>query len=225
MNEAHDRISSAQAEVARQIFNGGNPQVGGTMQMIFGEVPQQLDIHTRMLPLNEVAGRFGTDPLITVHIGFSGDLRGQFLFLQQESEFARLRKALQNALGRPARTAREETDYLVPDWLQDREAQARDEGKIRDALGELGNILLGSYLTAVYSRCEQATFQELPETRIPDKKQEWLRGALRDYAESADRAFMADVSCAVHGETFRFRLLLVTDRESLLAMLGKLSEH
>lgn len=225
MSETSERITSAQAEIARQVLHDGNRQVEGTLQMIFGESPRQLDLHTRMLPTNEIREYFGSSPLITVKIDYSGDLKGVFLLLQNESEFARLRTSLQLALGQPVKTTNEETDYLVPDWLQDRLAHSGDEEKIRDALGELGNVLLGSYLTAVYSRCALATFQSLPETKMPDKKQQWLHQALSSLEASAGRAFLVDVMCAVRGETFRFYLLNLIERESVLALLKNLRQR
>lgn len=220
-----ESISPAQAEIARQVLNDGNPQVETTLRMLFGETPRQFDLRTRMLSMEQIRAEFGTGPLVTVRVAFAGDLRGVFLFLQRESEFARLRNALQHTLGQPARTGNEETDYLVPDWLQDRQAQAGDDRKIRDALGEMGNVLLGGYLTAVYSRCTLATFQELPETKVPDRQQEWLQDALNGPGEPADRVFAVEVTCAVRDETFTFFMLTVIERDDLLGLLEKLRQR
>lgn len=216
-------MSHAEAELVRQTFDASNRQLPDTLRTALGDEPAALETSSRMIPLSHLAREIGSGSQVVVRIGFGGDLNGVFLFLQRETDFDGMSAALQATLGGELHTENEATDYLVPDWLRERRAQGVDEGKISDALGELGNALLGGYLTAVYSACEMATFQDLPEVLLHDAQQEWLYEAIEAHRRQADLAFLASVSCQAREQPIRFSLVVITALEGLRAMVASTS--
>lgn len=224
MSERQDTISPAQAEISRQVFNAGNGQLASTLGMIFSDTPGDVDVQSKMVSPNDLPRAFGHDPLCCVRVRFEGDIVGTFLMLQSEKDFEGTRKALSEALGAPVHTEGQATDYLVPDWLQQRRAESVDDRKISDALSELGNVLLGSYLTAIYSKSGLATFQDLPESRLDDAKQEWLNEAVDAYRNQSTLAFLAEVSCTVRKHPLRFSLVMIAAQEGLREMIEALSD-
>jgi len=217
---AQKPLSQLQAEILRQILNGGNAEVAPTLEMMVGAPLENLEIKTSMLMMADVPSRVGSGPLNTVRVGIEGDIEGDFLFLQTERDFKVLKKALEPVIGGPVRTVHNATDYMVPDWLEDRRQQPEFETRVRDAVGELGNVLFGAYLTAIYSRCKMATFQGLPQSTLPDLDQVVLKGLLKRYSQVAERVFLVEISCSVNDGPFLIRLLMFAQPSTFLAMLA-----
>jgi hypothetical protein len=221
MKDAPVPLTSLQAEMLRQILASGNDQVRNILQSLLGPSLQQVEIHTAMIRLSDLPGKFGEQPLITINISIDGDLNGEFFFLQSEQDFRALKMALAAVISEPVHTVNEATDYLIPNWLEHRQQANPGEtlGKVREALDDLSDKLFTAYLNTVYERFHMATFLELPVATIPDRKQSALRAALNKYGQVSERAFVVDGACTVGDDAIHFWLVMLAEPGGLQAML------
>lgn len=218
-------LSPVEAELLRQILNDGNAQVGQTVEMIFGEHPEEIQVKTRMEKLADVRDKFPMEPMSSVKIGFEGDINGVFLFLQPQSMSRGTRDAFKAMFSGNASATRDAAGYVRNDWVSANRASASiSDDRYRDALGELSNILFGNYLTAIYSRCSLATFQELPDVLNPDNKMQYLMDALNHFTGRAERCFLAEVRCSVGGNRIHFWLVMMAEPEGFRAMLQSIKK-
>jgi chemotaxis protein CheY-P-specific phosphatase CheC len=227
MSEASGPLTGLQAEMLRQILSKGNEQVHDALETTLGPAFSKLEIHTAMQRLKELPARLGQAPLVTVRIPIDGDLKGEFLYLQDETDFQMLKQALAAKVAGPVHTVNEATDYLIPNWLEDHhggESPGELDVKVREAVNEMSDRLFGAYLTTIYTRCHMATFLELPQATIPDARQSVLKAALEKYTKVAERAFLVDATCTAGEEPFRFYLVMFAEPEGLRAMLGTLAK-
>jgi chemotaxis protein CheY-P-specific phosphatase CheC len=225
MNGAPTPLTSLQAEMLRQILANGNAGARSTLQSLLGSSLQQVEIHTAMARLSDLPGMFGEQPLVTINISIEGDLNGEFFFLQSEHEFRMLKKALSMVVSQPAHTVNEATDYLIPNWLERREAASPGEAlaRVREALNDLSDKLFAAYLNMVYERFHLATFLEAPVAAIPDEEQAMLRAALKKYGEVSERAFLVDATCTLGDDGFQFWLVMLAEPDGLHMMLEALT--
>jgi chemotaxis protein CheY-P-specific phosphatase CheC len=225
MNTQISPLSPIQAELLRQILNDGNTQVGPTLEMVLGQTPEDLHIKTTMVKLSEVKERIPNEPAVSVRIGFEGDINGQFLLLQPLSVYAGTRNVLKALVSGQAGGGHDAADFMRDEWIQANRAEVdlTDE-RVRDVLGELGNVLFGNYLTAIYNRCSLATFQELPEVRNPDEERKFLREALDHYSQVAERAFVVEANCTMGEENVHFWLVMMAEPEGFKSMLEHLAD-
>lgn len=223
MGSSLNPLSPVQAELLRQILNDGNQQVGPALQMILAQEPDSLQVKTSMVKFADLEALFGSDPLVTVKIGFEGDIKGEFLFLQPESEAEGLRQALRALCQGDVMAVSNAAEYIRGDWVSANRAEGGvSEQKLQDALGELGNVLFGGYLTAIYSHCAMATFQELPAVKMPDRDQLLFQKALEIYSGQAERVFLAEISCSIGEHPVHFWLVMMAQPAGFHAMLEAL---
>jgi hypothetical protein len=225
MSEASAPLTSLQAEMLRQILSTGNEQVREALETALEPAFRKLEIHTAMERLKELPAKLGSSPLATVRIPIDGDLKGEFLYLQDDADFKVLKKALAAKVAGPVHTVNEATDYLIPNWLEDHrgsDSPRELDAKVREAVNEMSDRLFGAYLTTIYTRCHMATFLELPQATIPDARQTVLKSALDKYGKVAERAFLVDATCVAGDEQFRFYLVMFAEPEGLRTMLETL---
>lgn len=223
MSIAAQPLSAVQAELLRQILNEGNPQVGVTLEMLLGQQAEGLEVSTRMENLSEVRKRIPNEPMMSVKIGFEGDIEGRFIFMQPISMSRGLKDAISDQLAGHVSGTSDAASYVRGDWVQANRSRASlSEEKLRDVLGELSNVLFGNYLTAIYSRCTLATFQELPDVLVPDHENKFLASALQYFTGRAERCFLAEVDCKVGGHPIHFWLVMMAEPQGFQAMLEKM---
>jgi chemotaxis protein CheY-P-specific phosphatase CheC len=215
-------LSPVQAELLRQILNDGNSQVGETLEMLLGQPVQNLEIRTWMESLTELRRKIPTEPVMAVRIGFEGDVQGQFLFMQS-SEMSRELKELLNAQAAGhVNNEYDATSYVRSDWIQpDRSDTGISEERLGDVLGEFGNVLFGNYLTALYNRCELATFLEVPDVQLQGRHEGFLATALQYFTAQTERCFLVEVDCAMAETRIHFWLVMLTGTEGFRTMLEK----
>ena len=92
-------------------------------------------------------------------------------------------------------------------------------------MSELGNVLFGAYLTALYSRCSMATFLELPEVLYPDNERAYLTEALEHYRQVAERSFMVEIKGLLGEHPIHFWLVMMAEASGFKSMLEATSEH
>ena len=213
-------LSQVQAEVLRQTLNEGNAQIAGTVEMILGERPQDLQVRTALTKLHDLKATVPDEPMISVRILFEGDIEGQFLFLQPRSMSKGIEDAVKAQLGGHASASLDAAEYIRDDWVQaTRGDSAMSDERVKDTLSELGNVLFGAYLTALYNRCALATFLELPEVLYPDDEGEYLRSALNHFTGRSERCFVADVQCMLGDKHIHFWLVMMAEPEGFRSIL------
>lgn len=219
-------LSHLQTELVRQILNDGNPRIGETLEMLLGLKAENAKIRTWMENLSEVTRKIPNEPMMAVKIAFEGDIEGTFIFAQPVSMSHGLTDALKEQLASHASLPGDAASYVRADWvLSGRPTTALDDEKLKDFLGELANVLFGNYLTAIYSRCALATFQESPEVRVPDRQGEILAHALEHFDGRAERCFLVQVDCTVGDHPIHFWLVMMSDPEGFRAMLDNIRKR
>jgi chemotaxis protein CheY-P-specific phosphatase CheC len=218
-------FSQQQHAVLCGILNKGSAQLSAAFEMIFGKPVEHLDVIPQMRPISELGREFAGQELVTVHADFSGDLKGKFLLLQRELDFPGMRKAIE-AAGSGGAIAPDPTDFLVRDWANQSIYDGDDQGgmsdaDLKDTLGELGNVILGSYLSAIYEQIGMATFQDLPEANIRDTEQVQLVEAIEAYGQEGGSAFLSEVRCTIGGENARMWLVLFLEAQGYQEMLER----
>lgn len=153
-----------------------------------------------------------------------GDIEGVFYFLQTEPDFLSLGELMVSALSPAAKAARiEEPGYIVPDWLrQQRNKEQRGMKKqILEATAELGNMLLGGYLTALYSGCNLTVYYDPPTTRL-DEQHLLLEKALQQNAADCNTAFVVQIEYVIADKKLGSWLLMLPNMSGLHAMLDSI---
>lgn len=157
-----------------------------------------------------------------------GDIEGVFYFLQTEPDFQSLGELMVSALSPAAKAAQIETsDYMVPDWLQQQRNKDRRgiKKQILDATSELGNMLFGGYLTALYSGCNLTVYYDPPTTRL-DEQHLLLEKALQQNAADCNTAFVIQIEYVIANKKLGSWLLMLPNTSGLRAMLDSMdSDH
>ena len=219
-------LSPVQAELLRQILNRGNDQVGGTLQMILGQEPHDLTVTTSMTRLIELDRKIPDEPTVSVRIQFEGDIKGLFLLFMPKGNPHGDQAAFKALFSGQSGGEYDPASYVRADWVQPGQGQANtSDERIRDTMSELGNVLFGAYLTALYSRCSMATFLELPEVLYPDNERAYLTEALEHYRQVAERSFMVEIKGLLGEHPIHFWLVMMAEASGFKSMLEATSEH
>ena len=225
MSIAAQPLSPVQAELLRQVLNAGNAQVGVTLEMLLGQKADNLEVRTRMENLSRLKSKIPDEPMLSVKISFEGDIEGRFIFAQPVSMSKGLKDALSDQLTGHSSGSDDAASYVRQDWvLANRAKVGLSDDKVADVLGELSNVLFGNYLTAIYSRCALATFQELPEVLVPDREGKFLSNAVQYFTGRAERCFLAEVDCKIGGHPVHFWLVMLAEPQGFHAMLESLKK-
>ncbi len=220
-------LNNVQLDTLCGILDRGSAELSAVFEMIFGQPAEQLIVAPQMCPIVELGRKFASQELVTVHANFSGDLEGAFLLLQKELDFPGMRNAIEAAVS-AGNNAPDPTDFLVRDWANqslydDAEKAGVSDADLKDTLGELGNVILGSYLSAIYAQVGLATFQDLPEANIQDRERAELRAAIEAYGQEAGSAFLSEISCTIGGEKTRMWLVLFLRHDGYQKLLERLN--
>jgi chemotaxis protein CheY-P-specific phosphatase CheC len=219
-------LSPVQAEMLRQILSQGNDQVGGTLQMILGQEPHDLTVKTSMIRLMELDRKIPDGPMVSVRIQFEGDIKGLFLLLLPQGNPHGEQAAFKALFSGQSGGEYDPASYVRADWVQPGQGQVNSsDERIRDTMSELGNVLFGAYLTALYSRCSMATFLELPEVLYPDNERDYLTEALEHYRQVAERSFMVEVKGSLGEHPIHFWLVMMAEAKGFKSMLEAVSER
>ncbi len=123
--------------------------------------------------------------------------------------------------GNSRQSVHEATDYLTSDWDMTKRQVDPDSQEFRklmtDAYTELGNVLFGIYLTALYGSCKLVTYQDLPRALLMDENQSALKKALSLNGTEPGIAFTIGINCSIAEKKFAAWVLLVP-------LAGKLRE-
>jgi chemotaxis protein CheY-P-specific phosphatase CheC len=225
MNRASTHLSESQLGFLQEVMECGNSQVKPTLEMLTAQTVDQLSIQLRIIPSSEVSRYMdmNPEPLATVIGSMHGDVEGMFYFLQSKKDFLSLGHILIDSISSSIkRMANEPTEYLIPDWLKEQRSENLDteelEAQMFDAVSEMGNVLFGIYLTALYNGCKLGVYYDTP-TNEWDDQHLLLEQALRKNKNESNCAFVIRVDYTVAGENLRAWLLMLPDLNGLRAMI------
>lgn len=178
MNKQNKILSSEQFAFLQRVIEGGNSNVPATFEMLTGQVVEKHTVRSEVITgksMRELLTMLDLEsgPVASVVSDARGEFRSTLLFMQSMKDFEILGHIMSHALtgtdrSRPHRHAR----YLQPDWTYAQKHQILSKEKLQkqmlDTIGEIGNILFGSYLATIQNECELTTFQSVPTTRLTD---------------------------------------------------------
>jgi len=222
MNDTSNILSDAHISYLNKAMEAGSEQIADTLEMLTGQALDQHSVQIKAIPEADVMRQldFGSGPVATVSSNVYGDVEGCFLFLQSQFDFKVLSEVMGPILaGKSKSSGSEATDYLTSDWDMKKRVVDPDSNEfkalMKDAYTELGNVLFGIYLTALYSSCKMVTYQDLPTGILLDDTQSELKKALSLNGSEPGIAFTIGIVCSIGGKKFEAWVLLVPQLSKL----------
>lgn len=220
-------LSKAEAWYIGMLLVGGDARVGESLEMLTGQAADRLTVRIKVIPASDVIRTMNITmgPLITVISNLSGDVHGEFLFLQTDRNYRILGGLMSEAvIGVTKEDENNPASYLVPDWLkkQRQKALEGDRGKkiMLDAISELSNMIFGSYGTALYDSRKLTIFQGVPTATL-DNHHSALTAAIARCIKSANTAILFSIDFVMKQKDLKIWLLLLPDPEGLQRLLNQ----
>jgi chemotaxis protein CheY-P-specific phosphatase CheC len=225
MNLSLENLNETQNEFLCGVMDSGGQQVSSILEMLTSKTVEEFSVKVHLIPSSKVSQlmAFSPDPVAIAQSGIQGDLEGVFYFLQSKPDFQSLGELMISGLSAgEIATQSDLGSYMGPDWLNQNDKQNKVEidtsEQILDATSELGNMLFGGYLTALYTGCHLAVFYDPPTTQLDD--QHLLLGkALKQNEMDCNTAFVMQIEYLIAQKKLRSWLLLLPDTKGLQAML------
>ena len=225
-------LSEQQLSHLHEIMEDGNSNIASTLEMLTG---QHIDRHTatiKVIPGIQAMGsmKLGYGPLATVLSAIQGDVECDFLFLQNQSDFKNLCEVMGPTLTDKAlHTVNDAANYMIADWLiaeeQDEVDSTALQAQMKDAITEMGSVLFGTYLTALYTSCSLATYQDFPVATLKDEQQSMLEDALLQNRRESNIAIVFEIECSIAQKSLKLILLMLPRMSGLRAMLDAAVNH
>jgi len=228
MNRTPMKLSDAQIKFLAKAMEGGNSNVSSTLEMLTGQTVDRHSVRINVIRggnLIKLMHFLWPGPLATVICNLSGDVEGDFLFLQSERDFETLSQVMGPNLTAHARQTINEAN-LVPDWLKEQRHKKLDgmepQTQMLDVISELGNVLFGIYLAALYDTCNLATFQGVPNATLMDSQQSALKKAVFQNRKESNIAIVIEIEYVIVQKSLKAWLLMLPLMSGLRAMLDSM---
>ena len=118
---------------------------------------------------------------------------------------------------------------MIADWLTSRDQDELDsaalQAQMKDAIAEMGSVLFGTYLTALYASCSLATYQDFPVATLKDDLQSMLEDALSENRRESNLAIVFEIECTIAQKSLKLILLMLPRMSGLRAMLDAAINH
>lgn len=168
-------LSDVQIEYLCRVLADGNSQVPMALEMLTGQHIEQHSVHIEVAPSRHVAQlmHIPDGAMAVVVCGIRGDIGGDFLFLQTQSDLQILSRVMSPILtGEVRHPANKETMNQTPDWLVKKRSNSMNiEGQMMETIAELGNTLFGVYLMSLHKNCNLTVYQDVPDTSLMGAQQ------------------------------------------------------
>lgn len=191
-------LNTLQVDALRELASTGSGNAATALAKMVGQLVELQVPEVHLQELRGIAASLGgaNAPVVAVHLGIRGKARGDLWMLLGEDTAAPLADLL---LRRPMGDSRP---------LQQIE---------ESALGELGNILAGSYLTALSHLTDILLMPSVPVVRHTT-----VGEVLTPNGVAADVAILASSVLSVSKTRFALHLILVPDPATLRVILASL---
>ena len=220
------KLNDTQIDYLKRLMDGGNQEIPTTLEMLTNQTFDQCSATTQVISIMRVIGStgLGAGPLATVTCDIHGYVECEFLFLQNQADFETLCQVMTPTLTDGAvGTVNEATEYLIPNWLKEQRVNEPDiealQEQMKDVVTETASVLFGTYLTVLNTKCQLATYQDFPETRLKDRQQSVLEDALSRNRKDSNTAFCFEIACRVEPLSFKICLLMLPQLSALQTML------
>ena len=229
MNHTLNNLSDAQIDFLHRAMEGGNSHVCTTLEMLTGQSVDQHSVRIKVISGADVlkSMNLGPGPLTTVVSSVHGEVEGDFLLLFTERDFQTLSQLMGPALHDTVpHTAGGTTDYMIPDFIQRRQNYEKDskalQAQMLDAVTEMGSVLFGAYLTALYSDYKLATYQDLPNAKVMDNRRSMLEKALSRNSAETNIAIVIEIDYVIAQKSLKAWLLMLPLMSRLRALLDSM---
>lgn len=228
MNLPLQNLNETQSNFLRGVMDSGGHQVSSTLEMVTSKTVEQFSIQVHLVPSSSVSQLMDLSPgpLVIAQSSIQGDLEGIFYLLQSKPDYQLLGELMMSGLSAGEITTQDDLgSYMGPDWFKQNDKQNKaatvTTQQILDATSELGNMLFGAYLTALYTGCHIAVYYDPPTIQLDD--QHLLLGkALKQNESDCNTAFVMQIECLIADKKLRPWLLLLPDTKGLQAMLDSM---
>ena len=222
-------LSDAQIDFLHRVMESGNSHVSSPLEILTGQSVDQHSVRIKVISGADVlrSMNLGPGPLTTVVSSVHGEVEGDFVLLLTERDFQILSQVMGPALHDTAlHTVGGATDYMIPDFIKGRQINEPDreasQAQMLDTVTEMGSVLFGAYLTALYSDYKLATYQDLPDTAVMDHRHSLLEKAPSRNSEETNIAFLIGIDCVIAQKSFKVWLLMLPLMSGLRALLDSM---
>ena len=229
MNKQNKILNSGQISFLQEMIERGNANVPATLEMLTGREVEKHTVKTEVvagLSMRQILTKMDmeSDSVASVVSDAQGDFKSTLLFLQSMKDFEALGQVMGHALtgtdrSRPHQSAR----HLQPDWTYAQKHQILDKEKLQaqmlDTIGEIGNILFGSYLATIQNECKLTTFQSVPTTKLANNPLSLLMQVI-PWNRARDTVFFINrIDCVIRQRPMKAWVLVIPHESGLQSLI------
>ena len=208
MNDYKQTFTEEQLDYIREMMNIGAGNAATALQQMLKQ-PVDLKIpRVNVLPVTQIQSIFDTPslPVVCVKMGMVGDVGESLFFIVPEEHKERLVSLVKQA---------------TPGFSQSK-VQSPDEMGL-SALAEIGNILAGTYLTAIHDFCGLNIYHTVP-VLATDMIQALLDEILIKLSCYIEAVILIENEFALEEEPFKTLLLMLLDAKSTEVLANSLEQ-
>ncbi len=171
----------------------------------------------------------GSGTLDIVSSAMAGDMQGSILLVMRSGDFNYLSEVIRPVLSliflSNPNADLAALDSQKPDWMQDNGSGHTDDAafqeQMMDTLAEMGNILFGLYMKAIYKICDLNTQHSVPEA-LRDPDQQAIQQVLSSSGKSDQLLLVIENEFVVMGRPIKLWCLISPTQASLQEILKRI---